>query len=103
MSSRALPIALLVAALPTAYAARSAVVSNPVYVRDIAAPAYRRARAVQCRSLTGQSVPVDRSSEDAMERSDGSGMKLLTRQLTAGTSRRSMLSCITPCGTTNWG
>lgn len=81
MRLRMCAVVLLVAACPAAYAAHSVPVSNPVYFRYIAAPAYRTARAVRCRSLTGQSVPVDRSGEGTTERSQWSGMKLLTRQL----------------------
>ena len=81
MRLRVCAVVLWVSVCSTAYAAHSVPVSNPVYVRYIVAPAYRTARAMECRSLAGQSVPVDGSSEGTTERSEWSGMKLLTRQL----------------------
>lgn len=58
-----------------------AAVMQSVYGHDIAAPPLRAARRASCEELRGQSIPVDRSTEETTERSEWAGMRLLTRQM----------------------
>lgn len=76
----------LLAVLPLAAGAstvalpRTAVMQS-VYGHDIAAPPLRAARRASCREIRGQSIPVDRSTEETTEKSEWAGMRLLTRQM----------------------